>query len=131
LGPKKIDEVIVVFKAYVTRVGTGHLENELTPEETSKKGWAEFGTVTGRPRRAAEFDFKLAKRAIMLNSATQIAITKLDIIFPECSNQTSFDSLSNTAQSFIKNIENTLGVPVSIIGTGPAVSDVIDRRNNS
>ena len=128
LGPKKVDEVMVVFKSYVTRVGTGPMDNELTPEETSKKGWSEVGTVTGRQRRAAEFDFDLARKAIMLNSATQIAITKLDVLFPDCANKTSIDSISNEAKSFIKKIENNLNVPVTLLGTGPKVNDVIDIR---
>ena len=128
LGPKKVDEVMVIFKSYVTRVGTGPLENELTPEETSKKGWDEVGTVTGRQRRAAEFDFNLARKAIMLNSATQIAITKLDVLFPDCANKISFDSLNTEAKSFIKKIEQNLNVPVTLIGTGPNVNDVIDIR---
>jgi adenylosuccinate synthase len=128
LGPKKVDEVIVIFKSYVTRVGTGPMDNELTPEETSKKGWTEVGTVTGRQRRAAEFDFDLARRAIMLNSASQVAITKLDVLFPDCANKTSFDALANDAKSFIKKIEERLNVPVTLIGTGPDVNDVIDIR---
>jgi adenylosuccinate synthase len=128
LGPKKVSEVIVVFKSYVTRVGTGPLEKELTPEEAEGKGWSEFGTVTGRQRRAAYFDFDLARRAVMLNSATQISITKLDVIFPDCAGMTSYDTLSDDAKSFIKNIEHKLKTPVTIIGTGPAINDVIDRR---
>lgn len=128
LGPKKVDEVIVVFKSYVTRVGTGPLAKELSLEEAQKKGWSEFGTVTGRQRRAAEFDFDLAKRAIMLNSATQISITKLDVLFPECAGKTSFEEISDEAKSFIKNIEEKLKTPVTIIGTGPEINDVIDRR---
>jgi len=128
LGPKKVDEVMVVFKSYVTRVGTGPMENELTPEETSKRGWDEVGTVTGRQRRAAEFDFNLARKAIMLNSATQIAITKLDVLFPDCANKISFDSLNTEAKSFIKKIETNLNVPVTLIGTGPNVNDVVDIR---
>ncbi len=128
LGPKKVDEVIVVFKSYVTRVGTGPLAKELTLAEAESKGWSEFGTVTGRQRRAADFDFELARRAIMLNSATQIAITKLDVIFPECTGKTSFNELSKDAQSFIKNIEDKLNTPVTIIGTGPAINEIIDRR---
>lgn len=129
LGPTKVDEVIVVFKSYVTRVGTGPLEKELSVEEAEKKGWSEFGTVTGRQRRAADFDFDLARRAIMLNGATQVSITKLDVIFPECAGKTSFDDLSDDAKTFIEKIENELNTPVTIIGTGPAVDDVIDRRN--
>jgi len=128
IGPKRVDEVIVVFKAYVTRVGTGPLENELDNDETSKRGWAEFGTVTGRPRRAADFDFSLAKRSVMLNSASQIAITKLDVRFPECERKTSYDELSDEAKFFIKNIEDELNVPVTLLGTGPTVNDIIDRR---
>jgi len=128
LGPKSVDEVLIVFKAYLTRVGTGPMPGELTAEETEQKGWAEFGTVTGRPRRAAEFDFNLARRAVMLNSATQIAITKLDVRFPECSGVKSMNELSSNAKSFIKNIEEKLEVPVTLIGTGPLVDDVVDLR---
>ncbi|MEK6966303.1 MAG: adenylosuccinate synthetase [Thermoproteota archaeon] len=128
LGPKKVDEVMVVFKSYVTRVGAGPLENELASDTISKKGWSEWGTVTGRQRRAAEFSFSLAKKAIMLNSATQIAITKLDVLFPSCAHKTSYASLDGEAKSFIKNIEDKLGVPVTLIGTGPAINDIIDKR---
>ena len=129
IGPTKVDEVIVVFKSYVTRVGTGPLENELSIEDAEKKGWSEFGTVTGRQRRAADFDFKLASRAIMLNGATQISLTKLDVLFPECAGLTSFDDLTQNAKEFVKNVEEKLSLPVTIIGTGPAINDVIDRRN--
>ena len=129
LGPTKVNEVIVVFKSYVTRVGTGPLDKELSIEEAEKKGWSEFGTVTGRQRRAADFDFDLARRAIMLNGATQIAVTKLDVIFPECAGKTSFSELSDDATNFVLKIENELNTPVTIIGTGPAVNDVIDRRS--
>jgi|TARA_B110000263_G_scaffold167723_1_gene146083 adenylosuccinate synthase len=128
IGPKRVNDVIVVFKAYLTRVGTGPMPGELTAEETSKKGWEEFGTVTGRLRRAAEFDFDLARRAIMLSSANQISITKLDVRFPNCSSVTSYDELEEDAKSFIKNIEDKLGVRVTLIGTGPKINDVIDLR---
>ena len=128
IGPKKVDDVIVVFKAYLTRVGTGPMPGELSEEETSAKGWEEFGTVTGRLRRAAEFDFGLAKRAVMLSSANQISITKLDVRFPNCAGITSYDELDEDAKSFIKKIEKELGVKVTLIGTGPSVNDVIDLR---
>lgn len=129
MGPKNVDDVIVVFKSYVTRVGIGPLKNELSPEIAAAKGWKEIGTVTGRTRRAAEFDFDLAKRAIMLNSATQIAITKLDVVYPECAHMQSFSDLSSPAKYFIKAIEDKLKVPVTLIGTGPDVDDTIDRRS--
>ncbi len=64
----------------------------------------------------------------MLNSATQIAVTKLDVVYPECAHMQSFSDLSSPAKYFIKNIEDNLKVPVTLIGTGPDVNDTIDRR---
>ncbi len=129
IGPKSVDEIVIVFKSFVTRVGEGPLKNEISQEKAIAKGWQEVGTVTGRQRRAAEFDFELAKRSIMLNSATQIAITKLDVVYPECAHMQSFSDLSSPAKYFIKTIEDKLKVPVTLIGTGPEVNDTIDRRN--
>jgi len=128
IGPKNVDDVVVVFKSFVTRVGEGPLKNEISPDQALAKGWQEVGTVTGRQRRAADFDFELAKRAILLNSATQIALTKLDVVFPECAHMQSFSDLSSPAKYFIKNTEDQLKVPVTLIGTGPDVNDIIDRR---
>ena len=82
IGPKKVSDVLVVYKAYVTRVGSGPLKGELEQGETTSKGWTEFGSVTGRLRRASPFNFELARRSVMLNSATQVALTKLDVVFP-------------------------------------------------
>lgn len=128
LGPKRVDEVILVFKAYVTRVGAGPLEKEISKEEAQKRGWFEVATVTGRERRAAPFDFELAKKAIALNSATQLAITKLDIMFPECAHVHDYQKLSDNAKSFIEQIEKNTGLKVTLIGTGEDVYDTIDRR---
>ena len=128
LGPKKVDDVIVVFKAYVTRVGEGELEGELSREEAEERGWLEVATVTGRVRRSAPFNIRLAKKAVMLNSATQIAITKLDVLFPECSKVKDYDRLSDRAKQFIEDIEYNLKVKVTLIGTGEDVYDIIDRR---
>jgi len=50
----------LVFKSYVTRVGAGELPGELSQDELVARGWVERGTVTGRPRRAAPFNLKLA-----------------------------------------------------------------------
>lgn len=129
LGPKRVDDVILVFKSYVTRVGAGPLSNELSKEEAQKRGWFEVATVTGRERRSAPFNFELAKKAIMLNSATQLAVTKLDVIFPECAHVKEYDKLSEGAKSFIEQIEKTTNVKVVLIGTGEEVYDIIDRRS--
>ena len=128
IGPKKVSEVMVVYKSYVTRVGSGPLEGELKQEETTSKGWTEFGSVTGRLRRAAPFNFELAKRSVMLNSATQVALTKLDIVFPSDSGKREFNRLSSRAKNFVEKIEEVIGLRVAIIGTGQELEDVIDRR---
>ena len=128
IGPKKIDEVLVVFKSYVTRVGGGPLQNEVSREEAKKRGWLEYGSVTGRERRASPFDMNLAKKAIRLNSATQLAVTKLDVIFPESGSVTEFNKLSYEAKEFIQNIEAETGIKVVLIGTGAELNDIIDRR---
>jgi adenylosuccinate synthase len=128
IGPKKVDDVLVVFKSYVTRVGGGPLQDEVSREEAEKRGWLEYGSVTGRERRSSPFDMNLAKKAIRLNSATQLAITKLDVIFPETSGIREFNKLSEKAKKFIQNIEAETGVKVILIGTGPELNDIIDRR---
>jgi adenylosuccinate synthase len=128
IGPKKVSEVMVVFKAYVTRVGSGPLEGELEQEETTLKGWTEFGSVTGRLRRASPFNSELARRSIMLNSATQVALTKLDIVFPSDAGKRGFNNLSNEAQLFVTKMEKEIGLKVAVIGTGQEVDDIIDRR---
>ncbi|HEW89867.1 MAG TPA: adenylosuccinate synthetase, partial [Candidatus Bathyarchaeota archaeon] len=128
VGPTKVDDVIVVFKAYVTRVGAGPLPGELSQEEAERRGWAEVASVTGRKRRAAPFNFDLAKRAVMLNGATQVAITKIDVLYPECKGAREFEELPRGAREFIRRVEEELKVPVSLIGTGPEVNEIIDRR---
>ncbi len=130
VGPKKIDEVLVVFKSYVTRVGEGPLTNEISSEEAKEKNWLEYGSVTGRQRRSAPFNFNLAKKSIQINSATQIALTKLDIVFPQCKGIKDYSKLTKEAMQFVENIESETGLPVTIIGTGAEISDTIDRRKN-
>jgi len=128
IGPTVVDKVIVVFKAYVTRVGEGPLEGELSREEIIQRGWLEYGTVTRRERRAAPFNFELAKRAVLLNGATDVAITKIDVVYPGCSGAKNYDELPGEAKTFIKEVEKKLNVPVTLISTGPDAEDVIDRR---
>jgi adenylosuccinate synthase len=129
VGPKKIDEVLVVFKSYVTRVGEGPLSFEMSEEEVKAKNCLEIGSVTGRQRRAAPFDFDLARKAIQINSASQLALTKVDIVFPKCKGMKNFSELPGEAKDFVSKIESETGPPVTLIGTGAEIMDTIDRRN--
>ena len=128
VGPTKVDDVIIVFKAFTTRVGAGPLLGEISVEEAKRRGWIEYGTVTGRPRRAAPFNRELAKRAVMLNGATQAALTKLDVLYPECKGAKTFSRLSKNAKTFIEDIEKEIGIPVALVGTGPDALEMVDRR---
>jgi adenylosuccinate synthase len=128
VGPTKVDDVLVVFKAFITRVGTGPLPGELTKEEALKRGWFETAAGTGRDRRSAPFNFELAKRAVMVNGATQAALTKIDCLYPDCKGVREYDALPREAKQCIKEIEERTGIPVLLIGTGPEALDLIDRR---
>ena len=128
IGPTKVDEVIIVFKAFMTRVGEGPMPGTLSEEEMEKRGWVEHGTVTGRARRSAPINFDVARKAVRLNGATQIALTKLDIIFPEVAGANSADKLSKESLKFISEIEKETGVPVTFVGTGPEAEALIDLR---
>jgi adenylosuccinate synthase len=82
VGPRHIDRVVGVAKAYVTRVGAGPFPTELTDEigETLVERGHEFGTNTGRKRRPGWFDAVMLRHAVRLNSLSEVAITKLDIL---------------------------------------------------
>ncbi len=80
--PTKIDKVIGVAKAYTTRVGEGPFPSEFDAgfSDFIRKKGKEFGATTGRPRRCGWFDSVLAKRAILLNGITELALTKIDVL---------------------------------------------------
>uniref|UniRef100_A0A7J3Z876 Adenylosuccinate synthetase n=1 Tax=Ignisphaera aggregans TaxID=334771 RepID=A0A7J3Z876_9CREN len=128
VGPKRVDHVVVVFKSYVTRVGGGPLEGELPIEEAEKMSLVEVATVTGRRRRVAPFNTQLARRAIMLNSATQVALTKLDTLYPQDKCVREWSRLSKEARSWVEALEKELGVPITVISTGEDVLCTVDRR---
>jgi adenylosuccinate synthase len=82
VGPKSIDAVIGIVKAYTTRVGQGPFSSELfdkTGDYIQEKG-AEFGATTGRKRRCGWLDTVLLNNAVRLNGLTGLAITKLDVL---------------------------------------------------
>ncbi|MEM8621543.1 MAG: adenylosuccinate synthase [Actinomycetota bacterium] len=82
LGPKLIDRVVGITKAYSTRVGAGPFPTELLDEDGDRLVdiGREFGTVTGRRRRAGWLDCVMLRHAVRLNSLTELSLTKLDIL---------------------------------------------------
>jgi len=87
VGPRKINSILGVVKAYTTRVGAGPLPTELLDDvgEKLRTEGAEFGATTGRPRRCGWFDAVVLRRTLQISGITDIVITKLDVLdsFPE------------------------------------------------
>ena len=81
-GPRHLDYVLGIVKAYCTRVGSGPFTTELFDEvgATIAKRGNEFGAVTGRPRRCGWFDAVAIRRAIQVNSISGFCMTKLDVL---------------------------------------------------
>ncbi|MDR0944820.1 MAG: adenylosuccinate synthase [Bifidobacteriaceae bacterium] len=82
VGPNRIDKVIAVAKAYITRVGAGPFTTELLDEDGEKLRAIghEYGTTTGRPRRCGWFDAPVARYARRVNGVTDFVMTKLDVL---------------------------------------------------
>jgi adenylosuccinate synthase len=82
VGPTRIDKVVGLVKAYSTRVGGGPFPTELHDEtgERLRQVGAEFGSVTGRPRRTGWLDLPAVRYAVRINGLDSIALTKLDVL---------------------------------------------------
>jgi adenylosuccinate synthase len=82
IAPSKIGDVIGIFKAYCTRVGSGPFPTELLDEvgEQIRQEGREFGSTTGRPRRCGWIDLPAMKYAIMINGVTELAMMKADVL---------------------------------------------------
>ncbi|MCP6719343.1 MAG: adenylosuccinate synthetase [Patescibacteria group bacterium] len=134
IGPKAIDEIIVVYKAYVSRVGKGPMSFEWTEGKMKQSGIKEKGTVSGRPRRLGDFDKALARESLIGNTGTQAAITCIDRLFKGNSGIREFDKLTKEAQDFIEAInsffknESSYFNGITLVSTGPNPEDTIDLR---
>ena len=155
VGPKHIDSILGITKAYTTRVGEGPFPTELfdsNAKQLAKVG-NEFGATTGRPRRCGWLDLKALETIIFINSVTNLCVTKLDVLdsfseiqvcidydkdqkpvyktFPgweqDTSNARSFDDLPKVAQDYILFIEEALDCPIGIVSVGPSRDQTIYR----
>ncbi len=177
LGPRDITRVVGIAKAYTTRVGSGPFPTELvgTDGEPDTLGQAlidighEYGTVTGRRRRTGWLDLVMLRHAVRVNSLTEIALTKLDVLdtfdevkvcvdyrldentlrgYPDRSEvlaavapvyatlpgwktslrgASTFSDLAPNARALVELVEKNVGVPVTMVGTGPERDDCVVR----
>ena len=170
VGPKAIDEVWGVAKAYCTRVGAGPFPTELHDDlgERMREAGGEFGTTTGRPRRTGWLDLVALRYATRVNGLTGLVITKLDVLtgidplrvavrylgpdgatfeeFPyhqsvlhkvsgelvelpgwqeDISEARSLEELPANAQAYLDYVSDFLGIPIVMVGVGPARDEMI------
>jgi adenylosuccinate synthase len=110
IAPFRIGEVLGIFKAYCTRVGSGPFptEQENPIGEEMRKIGVEFGATTGRPRRCGWLDLVALKYAIMLNGTTSLIMTKADVL-------DTFDSIKvATAYKVNGKITNTMPFEIDV-----------------
>jgi len=146
IGPRYLDRIVGITKAYCTRVGSGPFPTELLDELGDKlvEIGREFGTVTGRRRRCGWLDVVMLRKAVRINSFTELALTKLDVLdtFEEIKVCTEYDAdgnpvyavlpgwltdisavntlegLPEKAKALVDLVEKEVGVPIRIVGTG-------------
>jgi adenylosuccinate synthase len=130
MGPTRVNDVIVVFKSFPTRVGEGPFETQMANEKAASLHIEEYGTVTGRKRRIGEWDGKMAAYSAMINGATMLALSGVDKLDPSCRGVTEYEELSNEVKNFVARVEQDTKVPVKLISTGPEISEIVDLRGD-
>ena len=104
VGPRALDRIVGVAKAYISRVGTGPFPTELHDDigDTMIELGGEYGTVTGRRRRCGWLDLVALRYAVRINSLTELFITKMDILsaFDTLKVATAYTSLGERYESF-------------------------------
>ncbi|MGZ4430843.1 MAG: adenylosuccinate synthase [Gaiellales bacterium] len=173
LGPTRIEAVLGVTKAYLTRVGAGPFPSEADPDRGAaiREQGGEYGTVTGRDRRCGWLDLVGLRFAARVNGLTQLAVTKLDVLsmfeaIPVCtayrlpdgtttrefpahqsefhhaqpvyeelagwrgdiSSVTEYARLPQAARQYLTFLEDEVGVPVGMVGTGQRRDQIIMVR---
>ena len=158
VGPRDIDAVLGIVKAYTTRVGSGPFPTELhdaTGSRLAELG-AEVGATTGRARRCGWLDMVALRRSVRANGMTGVCLTKLDVLdefetiricvgYDDAGNAAEyeehagwqsrtaavreFSALPDQAQAYVQAIERHLDVPIDLISTGSGRDEIIVRKS--
>ncbi|MEQ8249548.1 MAG: adenylosuccinate synthetase [Alphaproteobacteria bacterium] len=138
VAPMHVRNVIMVLRTYPIRVGgpSGWIGEEIGYETLSQRSKipidelksTETGTVSGKQRRLAEFDWAQLGDAAAINGATEIAVTFADYFGIENRKAKCFDELNVEALSFIERVERVTGIPVSMVSKAFAADGVIERK---
>ena len=133
IAPNKIGKVYGIFKAYITRVGSGPFTTELF-DETGEKLRAEgheFGATTGRPRRCGWMDLVLLKYVVMLNGITNLIMTKADVLdsFKSIKIATAYEKDGVTSETMPFDIEGWKPIYKEFKGWNSKTSDLKSDNN--
>ena len=136
--PQLLRRVVVAFRAYPIRVGgpSGPMGREITWDTVAQRSGlpgaeleaAELGSVSGNPRRVAEFSWAQLRGSARLNGATDIALTFADYIDARNRKARRFSQLTAETVEFVTEMESVAGAPVSLISASFDGSGPIDRR---
>lgn len=143
ISGRQVRRVIMVCRTYPIRVGdtasgntSGFMSKIISFKDISERSGINFdeldklerGSVSGRPRRVAEFDWAQLRRSLLLNGPTDIALTFADYL--GITNRAAFryEQLNDETLRFIEEVEKVCGIPVSLISTDFRDRNVIDRR---
>jgi len=137
IGVRNFD-VVMAIRTYPIRVGgnSGPLKNEISwGDVRQQSGYpsplAEYTTTTKRLRRVARFDWDVVLRAVAANQPTHLALHGLDYVDYRNLDVKKVEDLTDRARSFIDEVAERTGVPVSFGGTGPLVHQLLDLRHVS
>jgi len=134
--------VILVTRTYPIRVESpsnetsGPMSQEITYEEVATRSGikleelkaSEKGSVSNKQRRIGEFDWQLLRRAVELNSATDVALTFTDYLDVQNRDARRYEQLTPATIQFVEEVERVANIPVSLLTTRFDVRSVIDRR---
>jgi adenylosuccinate synthase len=138
IAPTRVRRVIMVTRTYPIRVGgkSGNMKRPVhaqtiadrsgLPVEVIEK--TEVGTVSGKKRRIAEFDWEQVRRAAVLNGATDIALSFSDYLSVTNQRARRYQQLTIETRDFIEDVERIANAPVSLVSTRFAARGIIDRR---
>lgn len=138
IAPGRVRRVVMVTRTYPIRVGgkSGDMNRPIDAQTIAdRSGLAveqiektEVGTVSGKKRRIAEFDWEQVRRAAVLNGATDIALSFSDYISELNQRARRYQQLTTETRDFIEGIERVANAPVSLISTRFEARGIIDRR---
>jgi len=145
ISPRRVRKIVLVCRTYPIRVGdppggtgtSGRMRQPLNWSEIARRSGlsaaslrkVERGTVSGKRRRVAEFDWVMLRKAAQLNGPTDIALTFVDYLHKDNRDARRFDRLHPDTIQFIDEVERVAGAPVSLISTRFHPRSIIDRRN--